>query len=115
MFHFLLSHPLSQITGDVTRTVIAKQPRLVLNDGRTKIILTGGNPQQLMQLHDQQLFYDRKGVLTQKFRLKAVPAVITRLLQRGFFPTCAWIINRLDNQAHSGGVRKSTSSCSPVF
>jgi len=78
VFHFLLSHPLSQITRDVTRTVIAKQPRLVLNDGRTKIILTGGNPQQLMQLHDRQLFYDQKGVLTQKFLLKAVPAVITQ-------------------------------------
>ena len=76
MFHLLLSHPLSQITDDVTRTVIAKQPWLVLNDGQTKIILTGGNPQQLMQLHDRQLFCDQKGVLTQKFRLKVVPAVI---------------------------------------
>ena len=46
--------------------------------GRTKIILTGGNPQHLMQLHDRQLFYDQKGVLTEKFRLKAVPSVITQ-------------------------------------
>ena len=41
--------------------------------GHKKIILTGGNPQRLMQMHDHQLFYDQKGVLSEKFQLKAVP------------------------------------------
>ena len=48
------------------------------HQGRAKIILTGGNPQQLMQMHDRQLFYDQKGVLSEKFQLKAVPTVITQ-------------------------------------
>ena len=32
MLHFLFFQPFSQITRDISRTVIAKQPRLVLND-----------------------------------------------------------------------------------
>ena len=32
VFHFLFSQPVSQITGDLARTVIAKQAWLVLND-----------------------------------------------------------------------------------
>jgi conjugal transfer pilus assembly protein TraW len=45
-----------------------------------KIILTGGSPKHLMDAHARQMFFDQRGVLTNRFGITALPA---RVLQDG--------------------------------
>ncbi len=45
-----------------------------------KIILTGGNPKQLMEDLDMRLYFDQKGVLIGRFGINALP---TRISQSG--------------------------------
>ena len=42
------------------------------------IILTGGNPQALMETHGHRMYFDQKGVLTRRFGLTALPSVISQ-------------------------------------
>ena len=45
---------------------------------RTRMILVKGSPVELMRREKTQVFFDQMGLLTDKFRLRQVPAVITR-------------------------------------
>jgi len=45
---------------------------------RTRLILVKGSPVELMRREKTQVFFDQMGLLTDKFRLRQVPAVIVR-------------------------------------
>jgi len=46
--------------------------------GRTRLILVKGSPVELMRREKTQVFFDQLGLLTDRFRLTQVPAVIVR-------------------------------------
>ena len=46
--------------------------------GRTRLILVKGSPTQLMRRERTPVFFDQLGLLTDKFRLSQVPAVVVR-------------------------------------
>jgi conjugal transfer pilus assembly protein TraW len=45
---------------------------------RVKLILVGGEPLKLMRQWKREVFYDQGGVLSRKFRLQQVPALISQ-------------------------------------
>ena len=45
---------------------------------RTRLILVKGSPVELMRREKTQVFFDQMGLLTDKFRLRQVPAIIVR-------------------------------------
>jgi conjugal transfer pilus assembly protein TraW len=45
---------------------------------RTRLILVKGSPVELMRREKTEVFFDQMGLLTDKFRLRQVPAVIVR-------------------------------------
>lgn len=45
---------------------------------QVKLVLTGGNPIKLMEAWDRRVFFDQQGLLTKRFGIKAVPAIVRR-------------------------------------
>jgi len=45
---------------------------------RTRLILIKGSPVELMRSEKTQVFFDQQGLLTDRFRLRQVPAVVQR-------------------------------------
>jgi len=73
-----MSKHLLFINGDAPDQVLWA---LSMNDkyhGHTKAILVNGSPIEVMKRTKHRFFFDQKGVLTKKFQIKHVPAIVSQ-------------------------------------
>lgn len=76
--HVPLSQDLIFIDGDNEAQVKYAIERRKNKQGRTKLILVSGSPLNLGKQHKFWFYFDQNGLLTSKFRIKQVPALVTQ-------------------------------------